>query len=65
MTARLSSEHYSSRDAILLLLASPSEIGWLIGPQMENDPNELLLGAHTLLGNNIAHEPYLSWRLHA
>lgn len=32
---------------------------------MENDLNELPLGAHTLLGNNIAHQAYLSCRLHA
>jgi hypothetical protein len=31
-------------------LAYPSEIGRLIVPQIENDPNELLLCAHTLLG---------------
>ena len=39
MTARLSSERYSSRDAIHrdpVPWASPGEIGWLIGPQMGN-----------------------------
>jgi hypothetical protein len=49
------------------LLASPSEIGRLVGPHMENDPNELLLRAHTLLGNNVAREPHcrIESRLHA
>jgi hypothetical protein len=44
------------------LLASPSEISRLIGPHMENDPNELLLRAHTLLGNSIAREPIIASR---
>jgi hypothetical protein len=45
----------------------PSEIGRLIGPHMENDPNELLLRVHTLLGNNVARAPHcrIESRLHA
>ena len=36
----------------------PGEIGRLIGPHMESDPNGLLLRAYTLLGNNIVREPH-------
>jgi hypothetical protein len=36
----------------------PREIAWFIGPHIENDPNQLLLRAQTLSGNNIAREPH-------